>query len=239
MRINYFGQGLRAKMGELRTKSVALATDARLSEKTIQRVTNGEEVNESTKQAIAGALGTTVDAIERLGRSRILNRTWVASEQTRKDIYELTEVLDAHHLFHVLGGATARGYFLTHPTVEAGSGESVIRETDFQRLAKLYEFLVSVILLAPVDPMYGARRDPTGWDNRLKNLGELGYTLLIGASDAGQRFVSLNLKDDPMLEQPEEGPRRYRLDLRDPDQDQIDELIRIQEEAVPASPELE
>jgi hypothetical protein len=158
----------------------------------------------------------------------------------RKDAYELTEVLDAHYLFQALGGATVGGYFLTYPTLEAGSGESVIGAVDFQRLAKLHEFLLSLMLLAPVDPMYAARMDPTDWDKRLRNLEKLGYTLLVGASDVGRRIVSLNQMDDPQLVQTEEGPRRYTLDLCDPYQDEIDELFQLQlEESTPALPELE
>jgi transcriptional regulator with XRE-family HTH domain len=222
MRINYFGQGLRAKLGELRKKVAALAEEAGLSEKTIQRIMNGEEVSESTKQAISGPLGMTIEAIERLGRSRILSRTWVASDLVRKDAYELTEVLDADYLFQALGGATVRGYFLTYPTLEAGGGESAIGAVDFQRLAKLHEFLLSLMLLAPVDPMYAARMDPADWDNRLRDLQKLGYTLLVGASDVGRRIVSLNQADDLQLVQTEEGPRRYTLDLRDPYQDEIE-----------------
>jgi hypothetical protein len=112
----YFEVGLRAKLSELRLKVAALAADAGISEKSIQRVMSGEVVQEATKEAIVTALGTTVEALVLIGRSRVLNRVWVAPDRGLKGTYELVEVLDAHNLFRALSG-NIRGYQLTIPTV--------------------------------------------------------------------------------------------------------------------------
>jgi hypothetical protein len=102
MSTNYFGEGLRAKLAEFKLKYEAFAKDAGISEKTVRRAIKREEVDETTKQSIVGALGTTIEVLESLGRSRILSRIWVPPEQNEKDVYELTEILDAHHLFRAL-----------------------------------------------------------------------------------------------------------------------------------------
>jgi predicted transcriptional regulator len=52
MSTNYFGEGLRAKLGEFKLKYEAFAKDAGISEKTVRRAIKGEEVDEKTKQSI-------------------------------------------------------------------------------------------------------------------------------------------------------------------------------------------
>ena len=71
MRTNYFGERLRAKLGEFKLKYEEFAKDAGISEKTVQRAIKGEELDETTKQSIVSALGTTIDVLESLGRSRM------------------------------------------------------------------------------------------------------------------------------------------------------------------------
>jgi plasmid maintenance system antidote protein VapI len=138
--LNYFGQGLRAKMEERRLKVEALAANAGVHPKTIQRVLNGKVIEGGSKQSIVGALGTTVEAIMQIGKSRILNRVWVAPDRGLKGTYELLEVLDAHNLFRALSG-NIRGYQLTYPTVEeVGEGDFSGWATDFQKLAKPNSF---------------------------------------------------------------------------------------------------
>jgi hypothetical protein len=73
----------------------------------------------------------------------------VPPEQKEKDVYELTEILDAHHLFRALSGKIER-YGTSHPELETEAVESVtVARTDFERLAKLQEFLISLMLIAP------------------------------------------------------------------------------------------
>jgi rhodanese-related sulfurtransferase len=112
-----FEVGLRAKLGEFKLKYEALAKDAGISEKTVCRAIKGEEVDEATKQSIVGSLGTSIEMLEWLGRSRILSRISVPPEQKEKDVYELTEILDAHHLFRALSGKI-EGYGISLPQLE-------------------------------------------------------------------------------------------------------------------------
>ncbi|MGA8477215.1 MAG: hypothetical protein WB696_04585 [Chthoniobacterales bacterium] len=57
-----------------------------------------------TAVTIVGAPGTTTEALVSLRRSRILGRIWVPPGQKEKDVYELTEILDAYHHFRALSG---------------------------------------------------------------------------------------------------------------------------------------
>jgi hypothetical protein len=61
-----------------------LRKDARISEKTVRRAIKGEQVDEATRQSIVGALGTSIEVLESLGRSRVLSRIRVPSEQKEK-----------------------------------------------------------------------------------------------------------------------------------------------------------
>jgi hypothetical protein len=89
------------------------------------------------------------EALVSLGRSRILGRIWVPPEQKEKDVYELTEILDAYHLFRALSGKI-QGYGITRAQLETEAFErgTPIR-TDFEQLVKLQEFLISLMLIAP------------------------------------------------------------------------------------------
>jgi hypothetical protein len=151
MSTNYFGEGLRAKLGEFKLKYEAFAKDARISEKTVRRAIKGEEVDETTKQNIVGALGTTIEVLESLGRSRILSRVWVPPAQNKEDVYELTEILDAHHLFRALSGRI-QGYGISQPQLETETTESdtVIR-TNFEQLGCAHETENKVRLGVPED----------------------------------------------------------------------------------------
>jgi hypothetical protein len=112
-----------------------LRKDARISEKTVRCAIKGERVDEATTQSIVGALGPSIEVLESLGRSRVLSRIWVPPEQKEKGVYELTEILDAHHLFRALNGKI-EGYRISLPQLETEANESgtVIR-TDFEQLA--------------------------------------------------------------------------------------------------------
>lgn len=102
-----------------------------------------------TAVTIVGALDNTTEALVSLGRSRILGRIWVPPERMEKDVYALTEILYAYHLFRALSGRI-RGYGITRAQLEteAIEGGTLIR-TDFEQLAKLQEFLISLMLIAP------------------------------------------------------------------------------------------
>jgi hypothetical protein len=94
-----------------------LRKDARISEKTVRCAIKGERVDEATTQSIVGALGPSIEVLESLGRSRVLSRIWVPPEQKEKGVYELTEILDAHHLFRALSGKI-EGYGISLPQLE-------------------------------------------------------------------------------------------------------------------------
>jgi hypothetical protein len=96
----------------------------------------------------------------------------------------------------------------------------------FSEVSEAQQFLISLLLLVPVDPMYAGRMDPEVWDTELEALEKLGYALFVGASEAGARLIALIPMDDLRLVRGEEGPRRYALDLRDPYQDEIEEELR-------------
>jgi hypothetical protein len=53
MSTDYFGEGLRTKLGESKLKYQAFAIDAGISEKTVRRAIKGEEVDETSKQSMA------------------------------------------------------------------------------------------------------------------------------------------------------------------------------------------
>jgi hypothetical protein len=215
MSTNYFGEGLRTKLAELQQKYEAFAKEAGISEKTVRRAIKGEEVDERSKQSIIRALGTTTEALISLGRSRILGRIWFPPEQ----IYELTEVLDAHHLFCALTGKI-QGYGITLPQLQTETFEGItVLGTDFEQLAKLQEFLISLMLIAPVDPLTTSRADPSDWDKRLKDLGANKYVLFIGVDRARSRIVQFVQADDLSIASQTERPRTYIWDLRDPLQD--------------------
>jgi hypothetical protein len=73
--------------------------------------------------------------LESLGRSRVLSRIWVPREQKEKGVYELTEILDAHHLFRALNGKI-EGYAISLPQLETEANESgTLIRTDFEQLA--------------------------------------------------------------------------------------------------------
>lgn len=222
MSTNYFGEGLRAKLGEFKLKYEAFAKDARISEKTVRRAIKGEEVDETTKQNIVGALGTTIEVLESLGRSRILSRVWVPPAQNEEDVYELTEILDAHHLFRALSGRI-QGYGISQPQLETETTESdTIIRTNFEQLAKLQEFLISLMLIAPIDPVNATGLDPTDWDRRLKELEGMKYVLFIGLYRPHSRIVQFAQADDWSITKQTERPRTYVWNLRDPLQDEID-----------------
>jgi hypothetical protein len=224
MSTNYFGEGLGAKLGEFRLKYEAFAKDARISEKTIRRAIKGEQVDEATKQRIVGALGTSVEMLESLGRSRILSRIWVPPEQKEKGAYELTEILDAHHLFRALSGKI-QGYGISLPQLgtEANESGTLIR-TDFERLTKLQEFLISLMLIAPIDAVSATGWDPTDWDKRLKDLKAMKYVLFIGVNRPHSRIIQFAQADDWSITKQTEHPRTYIWDLQDPLQDEIDRI---------------
>jgi hypothetical protein len=224
MSTNYFGEGLRAKLGELKLKYEAFAKDAGISEKTVRRAIKGEEVDKTTKQSIVGALGTSIDVLESLGRSRILSRVWVRPMQNEQDIYELTEILDARHLFRALSGKIL-GYGITQPHLETETTESdtVIR-TNFEQLTKLQEFLISLMLIAPIDPVNATCLDPTDWDRKLKKLEAMKYVLFIAIDRPHSRIVQLVQADDCSIATQTERPRTYIWDLRDSRQDEIDQF---------------
>jgi hypothetical protein len=219
MSTNYFGEGLRTKLAELQLKYEAFAKEAGISEKTVRRAIKGEEVDERSKQSVIGALGTTTEALISLGRSRILGRIWFPPEQKEREIYELTEVLDAHHLFRALTGKI-QGYGITLPQLQTETIEGIsVLGTDFEQLAKLQEFLISLMLIAPVDPLTTSRSDPSDWDKRLKDLGANKYVLFIGVDRARSRIVQFVQADDLSIASQTERPRTYIWDLRDPLQD--------------------
>jgi hypothetical protein len=222
MSTNYFGEGLRVKLGESTLKYEAFAKDAGISEKTVRRAIKGEEVDEATRQSIVGALGTTIDALVSLGRSRILSRIWVPRVERENDVYVLTEILDAHHLFRALSGKV-QGYGMNWPQLETEAIESgaVIR-TDFDRLVKLQEFLISLMLIAPIDAVSVNGWDPTHWDKRLEDLEAMKYALFVGVDGPHSRIVQLAQADDLSIASRTERPRTYIWDLRDPHQDEID-----------------
>jgi hypothetical protein len=149
---NYFGIGLRAKIAEIKGEQEALAADAGLSSKTVQRAMNGE-VDERSKQLIAEALGTTIPTIELIGRNRALGRIWVAPESEEQNEFELTEILDGHNLFKALTGRIT-AYQINQPNLDPDpTKQDAVLRTDFQRLARIQGFLLSLMLLAPVDPI--------------------------------------------------------------------------------------
>jgi len=112
-----------------------LRKDARISEKTVRCAIEGEQVDEATTQSIVGALGTSIEVLESLGRSRVLSRIWVPPEQKEKGVYEPTEILDAHHLFRALNGKI-EGYGISLPQLETEADESgTLIRTDFEQLA--------------------------------------------------------------------------------------------------------
>jgi len=196
MSTNYFGEGLGAKLGEFKLKYEAFAKDAGISEKTLRRAIKGEQVDEATKQSIFGALGTSIEMLESLGRSRILSRIWVPPLQNEKDVYELTEILDAHHLFRALSGKI-EGYGISLPQLEIEAIESgTLIRTDFEQLAKLQEFLISLMLIAPIDSVSATGWDPTDWDKRLKDLEAMKYALFIGVDRPHSRIIQFAQADD-------------------------------------------
>jgi hypothetical protein len=76
------------------------------------------------------------EALVSLGRSRILGRIWVPPEQKEKDVYELTEILDAYHLFRALSG-TIQAYGITRAQLETETFErGTPTRTDFEQLVK-------------------------------------------------------------------------------------------------------
>jgi hypothetical protein len=57
-----------------------------------------------TAVTIVGALGISTEPLVWLGRSRILGGIGDQPEQKEKDVYELTEILDAYDVFRTLSG---------------------------------------------------------------------------------------------------------------------------------------
>jgi hypothetical protein len=57
-----------------------------------------------TAVTIVGALGISTEPLVWLGRSRILGRIGDQPEQKEKDVYELSEILDAYDVFRTLSG---------------------------------------------------------------------------------------------------------------------------------------
>jgi hypothetical protein len=222
MSTNYFGEGLRAKLGELKLKYEAFAKEAGISEKTVRRAIKGEEIDEASRQSIVGALGTSAEALVLLGRSRIVSRVWVLPEQNEKKAYELTEILDAHHLFRALTGKI-QGYGINLPQgqTEATEGDTVIR-TDFEQLVKLQEFLISLTLIAPIDTASATNFDPTDWDKRLKDLEGMRYVLFIGVDRPHSRIVQLVQADDWSIKEQVQRPRTCIWDLGGTLQSEVD-----------------
>jgi hypothetical protein len=161
--------------------------------------------------------------LETLCRSRILSRIWVAPKQKEKAVYELTEILDAHHLFRALSGKI-QGYGISLPQFKIDAIESGrVAITDFEQLVKLQEFLISLMLIAPIDPVNATGWDPTNWDKKLKELEGMKYALFIGIDRPHSRIDQLARADDWSITRQTERPRTYIWDLRDPLQDEIDE----------------
>jgi hypothetical protein len=66
-----------------------------------------------------------------------------------KDVYELTEILYAYHLFRAFNGRI-RGYGITRAELETEAIEhGTLIRTDFEQLAESQEFLISLMLIAP------------------------------------------------------------------------------------------
>jgi hypothetical protein len=230
---NYFGIGLKAKLAELKMKQETLAAEARLSAKTVQRAVHGE-ADDRSKQLIVEALGTTINAIEMVGRNRILARVWAAPESERKAVYELREVLDGYNLVNALSGKVA-AYGISQPNLADViiDGETVFR-IDYERLVRVQKFLLSVMLAAPIDPFYAIQLPLLDWDKELKELETVGYRLFVGAAGPGRRAVMLVEVDDVEIREGADGARKYVLDLSYPAEA---ELENWDEEAVGIRPD--
>jgi hypothetical protein len=162
--------------------------------------------------------------LESLGRSRVLSRIWVPREQKEKGVYELTEILDAHHLFRALSGKI-EGYGISLPQLETEANESgTLMRTNFEQLTKLQEFLISLMLIAPVDAVSATAWDPRDWDKRLKDLKAMKYVLFIGVDRPHSRIIQFVQADDWSITKQTEHPRTYIWDLQDPLQDEIDRI---------------
>jgi hypothetical protein len=88
-----------------------------------------------SEKPLSGATLTSIEVLESLGRSRVLSRIWVPPEQKERGVSELTEILDAHHLFRALNGKI-EGYGISLPQLETEANESgTLIRTDFEQLA--------------------------------------------------------------------------------------------------------
>jgi hypothetical protein len=88
--------------------------------------------------------------------------------------------------------------------------------TDFERLTRLQVFLLSLMLMSPVDPIYACGWNPMDWDRQLKEIQSMGYRLFIGVAGAGRRAVALVRADDLDIREQADRTRVYFLDLTDP-----------------------
>jgi len=61
------------------------------------------------------------------------------------------------------------GISLPQVETEANESDTLIR-TDFEQLTKLQDFLISLMLIAPIDAVSATGWDPTDWDRRLEDL---------------------------------------------------------------------
>ena|SRR5258708_926869 len=134
MSTNYFGEGLGAKLGEFKLKYEAFAKRCEDQRKNSTLRDQGRTSRRSDYAEHCRCTGS-IEVLESLGRSRVLSRIWVPPEQKEKGVYELTEILDAHHLFRALNGKI-EGYRISLPQLETEANESgTLIRTDFEQLA--------------------------------------------------------------------------------------------------------
>jgi hypothetical protein len=140
--------------------------------------------------------------------------------QKRTLTLSLTEILDAHHLFHAVTGKykdmglPCRSSKPRQLKVLQSSQQKRFRATG--QIAGILDFTHAY---PPVDPLTTSRSDPSDWDKRLKDLGANKYVLFIGVDRARSRVVQFAQADDLSIASQTERPRTYIWDLRDPLQD--------------------
>jgi hypothetical protein len=96
--------------------------------------------------------------------------------------------------------------------------------TDFERLTKLQEFLISLMLIATIDAVSTTGWDPKDWDKKLKDLEALKYVLFIGVDRPHSRIIQFAQADDWSITKQTEHPRTYIWDFRDLLEGEIDRI---------------
>jgi transcriptional regulator with XRE-family HTH domain len=220
MEKNFFATGLTAIIHRKGIPRKALAAKAKRNEKTIGRIEKGEGSAES-RQAIATALNMPPEDIEAFGRKIIQRKMLEMSTTVKRGGYELSEISDPEALFYALAGSIrSYGYSRTSQSLEEGPDMRL----DLEQVGRLKDYLISLTCMAPCDPVFKSASIIERFGQILTSLKNDRYVLFIGADEPGSRIVHF-AQEESIRKKTDDGPRKYFLDLTDPNQEKIDEMM--------------